>query len=539
MSEKEQKTVVFGGEALDKLREGVSVVAEAVKVTLGGRGRNALISLPTYAHVTKDGVTVANFVDVEDKHARQGVRLLKQVAFGTNKEVGDGTTTSVVLAQAIFERGLEKIKRGANPVLLQRGIAKATELVCEHLKNTAKPIADNEEAIKQVATVSANNDLELGDIVSNAFKRVKYKGLVTFKESNTPDTFLEVIEGVKYETGFTSPFFLTNGKRRMEFSKPYILLTNKYINSFDDFGKGSANLIARAVEEGKDLIIVCKDMDKPLEQRLVLNHIKLEHRVFVVKAPYYGEEQAETLEDLAAVLGTKMYSAERDEKMDKVRFEELGTCLKLEVGLDDFIVTANAKNAEQVKKRIETLNSLVKEEKRFYTKKDIEKRVSILNSGIATIYVGAKTEVEAKEKLDRVEDSINAVKSAIQGGVLPGGGIALLQTSVEPCVSCKESRDFYDGFDIINEVLEIPFKTILDNAGVNSTYIKKSIENTELINTGYNVVTEEIGDMFEMGIIDPAKVTISALQNAASVAGTLLTTGCIVIETGYANIDGL
>jgi chaperonin GroEL len=536
---RDKGSVLFGNEALEKLKEGVSLVANAVKVTLGGRGRNALISLPTLVKVTKDGVTVASYVDVEDSYARQGVRLLKQVALGTNKEVGDGTTTSVVLAQAIVERGLEKIKNGANPVLLQRGVSKAVDLVCEHLKQTSKKISDNEEAIKQVATVSANNDVQLGEMIVEAFKKVKYKGLVTFKESNTPETFLEVIEGIKYETGFTSPYFLTSGKRRREFSKPYILLTNKFINSMEEFGKGENNLLKRAVLEGKDLVIVCKDMDKLLEQTLILNHMYNQHKIYVVKAPFYGTEQAEALEDLAAVLGTKMYSAERDEKMDKIHFEELGSCYKLEVGLDDFIVTANPKNAQFVKERIQTLESLIKEERKFYTKKDIEKRVSILNSGIATIYVGAKTEVEAKEKIDRVEDAVNAVKSALQGGVLPGGGIALLQTSVEPCVECKEGRDFYEGFDIVNEALEIPFKTILENAGVNSTYIKKEINLKNKINTGYNVITEEVGDMYEMGIIDPAKVTISALQNAASVASTLLTTGCLILERVYTDLDGM
>lgn len=539
MKEREQKVVLVGQEALSKLQEGVGLVADAVKVTLGGRGRNVLISLPTYVKVTKDGVTVANYVDTVDRYARQGVRLLKQVAFGTNKEVGDGTTTSVVLAQSIFDKGLEKLKKGANPVLLQRGISKAVEKVCEQLKNSSKVISDNEDAIVQVATVSANNDRELGEIVAEAFKRVKYKGLVTFKESNTSNTFLEVIEGVKYETGFVSPYFLTNGKRRMEFSKPYILLTNKFISSFEDLGRGEANLILRAVNEGKDLIIVCKDIDKSFEQRLVLNHLQQKHRVFVVKAPYYGEEQTETLEDLAAVLGTKLFSSERDEKMDKIRFEELGTCLKLEIGLDDFIVTANAKNAEQVKHRIETLKSLIQDEKRFYTKQDIEKRVSILNSGIATIFVGAKTEVEAKEKIDRVEDAVNAVKSAIEGGISPGGGVALMQVKVDYDADINESREFYDGFDIVNEVLEVPFKTILDNSGVNSNQIKKRIDAVGKLNVGYNVITEKVGDMYEMGIVDPTKTTISALENAASVASTLLTTGCVLLELGYADLDGI
>lgn len=542
MERREQKTVLFGKEALDKLKEGVDLVANAVKITLGGKGMNALITLPTSVKVTKDGVTVANYVESNDDYARQGIRLLKQVALGTNKEVGDGTTTSVVLAQAIIQKGIEKIKSGSNPVLLQRGINKAVEFVCEHLKNTAVSIKEDAELIKQVASVSANNDPEIGSIIAEAFAKVKYRGAVNFVESNTPYTYLEVVEGVKYETGLTSHFFLPPNSKKRVFSKPLILLTNRYINSYEDFGKGEANLLARIHNAGdSDLVIVCKDMDKSLEQKLVLAHLQQGLRVFVVKAPYYGTEQVDALTDLAAVLNCKFFSSEKDDSLEAVRLQDLGSCLKLEVGLDEFIVTADESNAESVKVRKEQLQELINQEKKPIAKKDLERRLAGLDSGLAIIYVGAKSEVEAKEKIDRVEDAINAVKSAIDGGILPGGGVALLQTSIEVTAdsNCNECEEYYDGFDIVNEAIEVPFRTILDNAGVNSNFVIKQINAKNALNVGYNVVENKVVDMFEAGIIDPAKVTISALQNAASVAGTLLTTGCLVMERNFTDLDGM
>nr|DAN50233.1 MAG TPA: GroEL [Caudoviricetes sp.] len=540
MEKKEQKTVLFGQEALSKLKEGVDLVADAVKVTLGGRGMNALITLPTSVKVTKDGVTVANYVDTNDDYARQGTRLLKQVALGTNKEVGDGTTTSVVLAQAMINKGIDRIKQGANPILLQRGINKAVELVCEHLKNTAVTIKDDEKLIRQVATVSANNDAELGNIVLEAFKQVKYQGLVTFKESNTPNTYLEVVEGIKYDTGVTSPYFIPIGFKKLTLHKPYVLVTNKYISGYEDFGKGDSNLLQRVFKDNnKDLVIVCKDMDKSLERIIVHNYSTAGLRVSVVKAPYYGTEQYEALSDLAALLGTKLYAAEKNDSLEDVTFDDLGTCSKIEVTLDEFVITADEQNAKSIEDRKNELKSLISQERKEYAKKELQNRLMKLSSGLAVIYVGAKTEVEAKEKIDRVEDSINSVKSAIEGGILPGGGIALLQTSVEPCEDCKENTEFYDGFDIVNEVLEVPFKTIVNNAGLNANSVKKHIEAKGKRNVGCDVINGDIVDMYEAGIIDPAKVTISALQNATSVATTLLTTGCLVTERGFVSLDGI
>jgi chaperonin GroEL len=521
------KDIKFRDEARQKIKKGVQTLSEAVKVTLGPKGRNVVLEKSFGSpHITKDGVTVAKEIELADKYENIGAQVVKEVASRTADKAGDGTTTATVLAEAIFIEGLKTLSSGVNPILLKRGIDKAVDCVVSELKRKSKPIQSSKE-IAQVAMISANNDNEIGDLIAKAMDKVGKDGVVTVEEGKTLETELEVVEGMCFDRGYTNPYFITDGdKQEAVLEDPAILIYDKKISSMKDL----LPILKSVVENGRALLIIAEDIDGEALATLVVNRLRAGLKVCAVKAPGFGDRRKEMLQDIAVLTGGEVISEEIGMKLENATLDQLGSAKKIIVKKDDTTIINGsgstqtiAARKEQIKKQIETTTS-------DYDKEKLQERLAKLSGGVAVINVGAATEMEMKEKKDRVDDALHATKAAVEEGILPGGGSALVHCANALDALLKTlSEDEKAGGLIIRRALQAPLRQIATNAGEEGSVVYHKVFSGD-DNFGWNALTDEYVDMVKSGIIDPTKVVRSALQNAASVAGLLLTTEAVVAE---------
>ncbi|MEZ0323531.1 MAG: chaperonin GroEL [Hydrogenothermaceae bacterium] len=521
------KRLVYGDEARAKLKAGVDKLANAVKVTLGPRGREVILEKKWGSPVvTKDGVSVAKEIELPDPYENMGAQLVKEVASKTADVAGDGTTTATVLAQAIYEEGLKAIASGANPVYVKRGIDEAVKIVVEELKKISKPVSGRKE-IEQVATISANNDPEIGKIIADAMEKVGKDGVITVEESKGADTTLEVTEGMQFDRGYLSPYFVTNPeKMEAVLENPYILIYEKKVSNIREL----LPVLEKVVQTNKPLLIIAEDVEGEALATLVVNHIKGVLKVCAVKAPGFGERRKAMLQDIAILTGGTAITEDLGIKLESVDIDMLGKADKVVVDKDNTTIIGGKGNPEDIKGRIEQIKKQIETTTSEYDKEKLQERLAKLAGGVAIIKVGAATEAELKEKKDRVDDAVHATKAAVEEGIVPGGGVALYRASRALCNINEENPDKAWGIKIVKNACKMPIKQIAYNAGFEGSVIIEKIKDVDNVNYGFNAATGEYVDMVEAGIIDPTKVVRTALQNAASVAGTMLTAECLVAE---------
>ncbi len=521
------KDIKFNLDARDGLRRGVDALANAVKVTLGPKGRNVVIDKAFGGpHITKDGVTVAKEIELADRLENMGAQMLKQVASKTNDLAGDGTTTATVLAQAIVKEGLKNVAAGANPLDLKRGIDKAVAAAVENLKSQAQQVGGDSNKIKQVASISANNDETIGELIAEAFSRVGQEGVITVEEAKGMDTTVEVVEGMQFDRGFLSPYFATDTeKMNAVLENPFILLYDKKISSMKDL----LPVLEPVAQNGRSLLIIAEDIDGEALATLVVNKIRGTIKVCAVKAPGFGDRRKAMLEDIAILTGGTVISEERGYTLEGATIDMLGTAKNITVDKDNTtIVDGNGEQAliadriRQIKAQIETTTS-------DYDREKLQERLAKLGGGVAVLYVGAASEVEMKEKKDRVDDALHATRAAVEEGIVPGGGVALLRAKAAVANVVAENNDESTGINIVLRAIEEPLRTIVDNAGGEGSVVVANIMNSEG-DFGYNAKTDVYVHMYSAGIIDPTKVTRVALENAASVAGMILTTEAAITD---------
>ncbi len=520
------KELFFDTSARDQLKKGVDALADAVKVTLGPKGRNVIIDkkfgAPT---ITKDGVSVAKEIELAEPIENMGAQLVKEVASKTADNAGDGTTTATVLAQSIFGVGIKNVAAGANPMDLKRGIDKAVAAVVAQLGNDSNPISTSKE-IAQVATVSANNDEEIGNMISDAMDKVGKDGVITVEEAKGTETEVKTVEGMQFDRGYLSPYFVTNTeKMEAELEQPYILIYDKKISSMKEL----LPVLEPVAQTGKPLVIIAEDVDGEALATLVVNKIRGALKVAAVKAPGFGDRRKAMLEDIAILTGGTVISEERGFKLENATIEMLGRAEKINIDKDNTTVVNGAGDADAIKGRVAEIKSQIEKTTSDYDREKLQERLAKLSGGVAILYIGAATEVEMKEKKDRVDDALHATRAAVQEGVVVGGGVALIRAS-EALANLTGSNDDQDtGINIVRQAIESPLRTIVLNAGGEpSVVINKIRENKG--NFGYNARTDEYEDLFKAGVIDPTKVTRLALENAASIASLLLTTECVVAD---------
>ena len=521
------KEIKFNMDVRSQMKEGADALANAVKVTLGPKGRNVVIEKKFGApHVTKDGVTVAKEIELEDRFANMGAQMVKEVAAKTNDQAGDGTTTATVLAQAIINVGLKNVTAGANPMDLKRGIDKAVAAVVENLRAQSQEVGEDYAKIEQVGTISANNDNYIGKLIADAMSKVKKDGVITVEEAKGTETEVKVVEGMQFDRGYISPYFMTNGdKMEAVLESPYILLTDKKIATMKDL----LPLLEPIAREGKSLLIVAEDIEGEALTTLVVNKIRGTLKIAAVKAPGFGDRRKEMLQDIAILTGGTVISEERGYYLETATLEMLGKAEKVVVTKDNTTVVngagapeAIAERAALIRKQIETTNS-------DYDREKLQERLGKLAGGVAVLYVGAATEVEMKEKKDRVEDALSATRAAVEEGIVPGGGVAYIRAAQALKGMKGDNDDETTGINIVARAIEEPLRQIAANAGVEgSVIINKIAEGKD--DFGYNARTGEYVHMFEAGVIDPTKVSRVALENAASVAGMFLTTECAIVD---------
>jgi chaperonin GroEL len=521
------KRLVYGDEARAKLKAGVDKLANAVKVTLGPRGREVILEKKWGSPVvTKDGVSVAKEIELADPYENMAAQLVKEVASKTADVAGDGTTTATVLTQAIYEEGLKAIASGANPVYVKRGIDEAVKIIVEELKKISKPVTGRKE-IEQVATISANNDPEIGKIIADAMEKVGKDGVITVEESKSAETVLEVTEGMQFDRGYLSPYFVTNPeKMEAVLENPYILIYEKKINNIREL----LPVLEKVVQTNRPLLIIAEDVEGEALATLVVNHIKGVLRVCAVKAPGFGERRKAMLQDIAILTGGTAITEDLGIKLESVDLDMLGKADKVVVDKDNTTIIGGKGNPEDIKARIEQIKKQIETTTSEYDKEKLQERLAKLAGGVAIIKVGAATEAELKEKKDRVDDAVHATKAAVEEGIVPGGGIALFRASRALCNIKEENTDKAWGIKIVKNACKVPLKQIAYNAGFEGSVIIEKIKDVDNVNYGFNAATGEYVDMVEAGIIDPTKVVRTALQNAASIAGTMLTAECLVAE---------
>jgi chaperonin GroEL len=521
------KKLVYGDEARAKLKAGVDKLANAVKVTLGPRGREVILEKKWGSPVvTKDGVSVAKEIELTDPYENMAAQLVKEVASKTADVAGDGTTTATVLTQAIYEEGLKAIASGANPVYVKRGIDEAVKIIVEELKKISKPVTGRKE-IEQVATISANNDPEIGKIIADAMEKVGKDGVITVEESKSAETVLEVTEGMQFDRGYLSPYFVTNPeKMEAVLENPYILIYEKKINNIREL----LPVLEKVVQTNRPLLIIAEDVEGEALATLVVNHIKGVLRVCAVKAPGFGERRKAMLQDIAILTGGTAITEDLGIKLESVDLDMIGKADKVVVDKDNTTIIGGKGNPEDIKARIEQIKKQIETTTSEYDKEKLQERLAKLAGGVAIIKVGAATEAELKEKKDRVDDAVHATKAAVEEGIVPGGGIALFRASRALCNIKEENTDKAWGIKIVKNACKVPLKQIAYNAGFEGSVIIEKIKDIDNINYGFNAATGEYVDMVEAGIIDPTKVVRTALQNAASIAGTMLTAECLVAE---------
>ena len=521
------KEIKFNMDARAQMKEGADALADAVKVTLGPKGRNVVIEKKFGApHVTKDGVTVAKEIELEDRFANMGAQMVKEVASKTNDQAGDGTTTATVLAQAIINVGLKNVTAGANPMDLKRGIDKAVEAVVASLREQSQEVGEDYAKIEQVGTISANNDSYIGKLIADAMSKVKKDGVITVEEAKGTETEVKVVEGMQFDRGYISPYFMTNGdKMEAVLDTPYVLLTDKKISAMKDL----LPVLEPIVREGKALLIIAEDVEGEALTTLVLNKLRGTLKIAAVKAPGFGDRRKEMLQDIAVLTGGAVISEERGFYLENTTLDMLGRAEKVVVTKDNTTVVNGAglpgaiqERADLIRKQIETTNS-------DYDREKLQERLGKLAGGVAVLYVGAATEAEMIEKKDRVEDALSATRAAVEEGIVPGGGVAYIRAS-EALKSLKgDNEDETTGIHIVARAIEEPLRQIAANAGVEGSVIINKIREGKG-DFGYNARTDEYVNMFEAGVIDPTKVSRVALENAASVAGMFLTTECAIAD---------
>jgi chaperonin GroEL len=521
------KDIKFDIEARDGLKRGVDALANAVKVTLGPKGRNVTISKSFGGPaVTKDGVTVAKEIELKDPLENMGAQMVKEVASKTNDLAGDGTTTATVLAQAIVKEGLKNVAAGANPMDLKRGIDKAVETIVEDLAKQAKTVGDSTDKIKQVAAISANNDESIGDLIAQAFEKVGKEGVITVEEAKGTDTYVDVVEGMQFDRGYLSPYFVTDSeKMTAELDNPYILLFDKKISSMKDL----LPVLEPVAQSGKPLLIIAEDVDGEALATLVVNKLRGSLRIAAVKAPGFGDRRKAMLEDIAILTGGTVIAEERGFTLENATVDMLGTAEKVSIDKDNTTIVNGAGNANDIAARVNQIKAQIETTTSDYDKEKLQERLAKLAGGVAVLYVGAASEVEMKEKKDRVDDALHATRAAVEEGIVAGGGVALVRAKASLSSIKAANADEATGIQIVERAIEAPLRTIVENAGgEGSVVVSKVIEAKK--DFGYDAKTDKYVNMLEAGIIDPKKVTRVALENAASVAGMILTTECALVE---------
>ena len=521
------KDIKFDIEARDGLKRGVDALANAVKVTLGPKGRNVIIGKAFGGpNVTKDGVTVAKEIELKDPLENMGAQMVKEVASKTNDLAGDGTTTATVLAQAIVKEGLKNVAAGANPMDLKRGIDKAVEAIVADLSKQAQVVGSDSEKIKQIASISANNDEVIGDLIATAFGKVGKEGVITVEEAKGTDTYVDVVEGMQFDRGYLSPYFVTNPeKMNVELENPYILLYDKKVSSLKEL----LPVLEPVAQSGKPLLIIAEDVDVEALSTLVVNKLRGALKIAAVKAPGFGDRRKAMLEDIAILTGGTVIAEESGYTLENATLEMLGTAEKITIDKDNTTIVNGAGEADMIKNRVNQIKSQMETTTSDYDKEKLQERLAKLAGGVAVLYVGAASEVEMKEKKDRVDDALHATRAAVEEGIVAGGGVALLRAKSVLANIKADNADEATGIQIVSRAVEAPLRTIVENAGLEgSVVVAKVAEGTG--NFGYNAKTDEYVDMLAAGIIDPKKVTRVALENAASVSGMILTTECALIE---------
>ena len=521
------KEIKFDIESRDALKRGVDALANAVKVTLGPKGRNVVIEKSFGApHVTKDGVSVAKEIELEDKVENMGAQMVKEVASKTNDIAGDGTTTATVLAQAIVREGLKNVAAGANPMDLKRGIDKAVSTVVENLKSQSQQVGDNNDKIKQVASVSANNDETIGGLIADAFARVGKEGVITVEEAKGIDTTVDVVEGMQFDRGYQSPYFVTNPDKMVaELDNPYILLVEKKISSMKEL----LPVLEPVAQQGKSLLIISEEVEGEALATLVVNKLRGSLKIAAVKAPGFGDRRKAMLEDIAILTGGQVISEERGFTMENASIELLGKAEKVVIDKDNTTIVNGAGEDAQIKARVNQIKAQLESTTSDYDREKLQERLAKLAGGVAVLYVGAASEVEMKEKKDRVDDALHATRAAVEEGIVAGGGVALVRAIESLNNLSGANQDENTGIRIVKRAIEEPLRQIVANAGGEGSVIVAKVAEGKA-DFGYNAKTDEFVNMLEVGIIDPTKVTRVALENAASVAGMLLTTECVITE---------
>jgi chaperonin GroEL len=521
------KDIKFDIEARDGLKRGVDALANAVKVTLGPKGRNVIIGKAFGGpNVTKDGVTVAKEIELKDPLENMGAQMVKEVASKTNDLAGDGTTTATVLAQAIVKEGLKNVAAGANPMDLKRGIDKAVEAIVADLAKQAKVVGSDSEKIKQIASISANNDEVIGDLIATAFAKVGKEGVITVEEAKGTDTYVDVVEGMQFDRGYLSPYFVTNPeKMEVELENPFILLYDKKVSSLKEL----LPVLEPVAQSGKPLLIIAEDVDGEALSTLVVNKLRGALKIAAVKAPGFGDRRKAMLEDIAILTGGTVISEERGYTLENTTIEMLGTAKRVTIDKDNTTLVSGAGDADTIKNRVNQIKGQMEATTSDYDKEKLQERLAKLAGGVAVLYVGAASEVEMKEKKDRVDDALHATRAAVEEGIVAGGGVALLRAKNALSTITADNADEATGIQIVSRAVESPLRTIVENAGLEgSVVVAKVAEGSG--DFGYNAKTDEYVDMLKAGIIDPKKVTRVALENAASVAGMILTTECALID---------
>ena len=521
------KEIKFNTEARNLIKEGADALANAVKVTLGPKGRNVVIDKKFGApHITKDGVTVAKEIELEERFQNMGAQMVKEVASKTNDQAGDGTTTATVLAQAIINVGLKNVTAGANPMDLKRGIDKAVDVVVESLKKQSQSVGSDYSKIEQVGTISANNDAFIGKLIADAMSKVKKEGVITVEEAKGTDTEVKVVEGMQFDRGYISPYFMTNpDKMEAVLDQPMILITDKKISSMKDL----LPILEPIARDGKSLLIIAEDVDGEALTTLVVNRLRGTIKVAAVKAPGFGDRRKEMLQDIATLTGGVVVSEERGFTLENTTPDMLGTAEKVAITKENTTIVNGAgdkndiaERAAQIKKQMETTTS-------DYDREKLQERLAKLSGGVAVIYVGAASEVEMKEKKDSVDDALSATRAAVEEGIVPGGGVAYIRAEEAVKAIKADNEDEQTGINIIARAIEEPLRIICDNAGVEGSVVIQKIKEGKG-DFGYNARMDKYENLFEAGVIDPTKVARIALQNAASVAGMLLTTECVIAD---------
>jgi|TARA_B100001939_G_scaffold80369_1_gene68165 chaperonin GroEL len=521
------KKIQFDIEAREGLKKGVDALANAVKVTLGPKGRNVIIGKSFGGpQVTKDGVTVAKEIELEDALENMGAQMVKEVASKTNDLAGDGTTTATILAQSIVNEGLKNVTAGANPMDLKRGVDKAVSTIVDELNKSAKTVGNSSEKIQQIASISANNDSAIGDLITQAFEKVGKEGVITVEEAKGTDTYVDVVEGMQFDRGYLSPYFVTNSeKMEADLESPYILLYDKKISAMKDL----LPILEPVAQSGKPLLVIAEDVDGEALATLVVNKLRGALKIAAVKAPGFGDRRKAMLEDIAILTGGTVISEERGFNIENTTIDMLGSAERVTIDKDNTTIVNGSGEKKEIEGRVGQIKSQIETTTSDYDKEKLQERLAKLAGGVAVLYVGAASEVEMKEKKDRVDDALHATRAAVEEGIVAGGGVALIRARKQLDKIKAINDDEFTGIQIISRALEAPLRTIVENAGgEGSVVVAKILDGKD--GFGYDAKSDKYVDLFQSGIIDPKKVTRVALENAASVAGMILTTECALVD---------